>query len=71
MPSGMWCGLVHRAASGLDMFLLEGLDHDGTQARPFKYSRLQSWRDSIPHDIDEQLAKMNARINTRNLDPNA
>ena len=42
----LWCGLVQRAASGFDLFLLEGFPsavRDSQQRFPTRYTRLQNW----------------------------
>ncbi|KAJ1425307.1 hypothetical protein B484DRAFT_91299 [Ochromonadaceae sp. CCMP2298] len=49
-----WIGVVQRAASGFDMFFLEGLKPG--QNSPDKFTRVMSWPDGAPDDIRSVVA---------------
>lgn len=51
-----WCGIVQRAASGFDLFLLDGM-HPG-QMKPDSYARIQSWPEGIPDNIRSILSDL-------------
>eukprot|EP01041_Mallomonas_annulata_P007607 gene7607-15584_t len=51
-----WCGIVQRAASGFDLFVLEGLFPG--HIKPDTYTRVQSWSDGLPDDIHGTLSRL-------------
>jgi len=52
-----WCGIVQRAATGFDLYLLEGFPIVG-QIFPKTYIRLQNWPLGMPYDIKSYLSKL-------------
>ena len=51
-----WCGLVQRASSGLDLFVLRGLS---TRAlAPSSYERVETWEDGLPDNIRASLSDL-------------
>jgi hypothetical protein len=50
-----WCGVVQRAHSGTDLFILSGL-FPGKKA-PSTYTRIESWDDAIPDNFRSTLAR--------------
>lgn len=51
-----WCGIVQRAASGFDLFLLDGMRPG--QSKPDSYARIQSWPEGIPDNIRSVLSDL-------------
>jgi hypothetical protein len=51
-----WCGIIQRAVSGFDLFVLEGL-FPGVSS-PESYYRIQSWVNGFPDDIRVTLANL-------------
>jgi len=51
---GRYCGLVQRAATGFDLFLLDGLFTSGA---PANVTRLQSWENGFPSNMRGAVAE--------------
>jgi hypothetical protein len=52
-----WCGIVQRAETGFDLYLLEGFPSVG-QTFPKSYIRLQNWPLGMPYDVKSYLSKL-------------
>eukprot|EP01038_Epipyxis_sp_PR26KG_P009089 gene9089-12259_t len=50
-----WVGVIQRAATGFDLFDLEGLNPSSNT--PSKYKRVKSWPDGMPNDMRTFLAR--------------
>jgi hypothetical protein len=62
---GQWCGLVQRAATGLDLFLLNGLT--AGESVPCSYQRIDSWDQDIPNDVYMRSALTGALKRDKNF----
>jgi hypothetical protein len=53
--NGEWCGLVQRAATGLDVYILSGVS--SRKSSPDSFVRIESYEDGIADNIRSRISK--------------